>query len=407
MSAVAGGRAPRPAPGLPLGTVDVLVGHATRAAASLRRLGGAAVDLDEDALYTHLYLPLALAARCATAPAVGVSAPEPVGAGYVCADVVEDDRALLDALRRAHPDADPSGFAAIAQEFRLPVTPYETRPAPPRSPPADAASGAGSPTGPPRHDFAAVGAATGRRAPLDGVVVVDHCTMWAGPLCSRLLAFAGAEVVTVEPAARRDGLRDAPDGGAMFRVLAGGKQRVELDLRAPDDRGTYDDLVRRADVRLAAFSPRVAPNLGIDAGALADLNPAIVCVDIPAFGPRWGARANWLAYGGGVHAALGLGRPSGGPARTPAVSYPDPLAGFAAFAAVLAALERRGTGRGPSTVTASLADATAPLLDWPPADWSPDDDEVRALAARLAPASDPPANPFLVGSPTIASNGRA
>ncbi len=52
--------------------------------------------------------------------------------------------------------------------------------------------------------------------------------MWAGPLCTRLLAEWGAEVTTIEPAVRPDGFRGSP---AQFAVLDVGKRRVDLDLR--------------------------------------------------------------------------------------------------------------------------------------------------------------------------------
>ena len=64
--------------------------------------------------------------------------------------------------------------------------------------------------------------------------MLDLTAMWAGPLCTLLLAEWGASVTTVEPAVRPDGLRGSP---AQFAVLDRGKRRVDLDLRTPDGPG--------------------------------------------------------------------------------------------------------------------------------------------------------------------------
>ena len=102
------------------------------------------------------------------------------------------------------------------------------------------------------------------------MAVLDLTTMWAGPLCTHLLAEWGAQVTTVEPAIRPDGLRGSP---GQFAAFAQGKRRVPWDLREREDRLAFEEAVRQADVLVESFSDRVLPNLGYPTDELWRLNP--------------------------------------------------------------------------------------------------------------------------------------
>lgn len=271
--------------------------------------------------------------------------PLAVPGGFVSADLTDDDRESFERLRALHPDADARALAVLAQEWRLPVVDY--RPRAPSSSRVAIADGCGwseepSPGGAVRRDPLA----------LDGVVVCDMTSMWAGPLCTFLLAQAGAEVWKVEPSCRPD--------SPLFAGLNVDKHRVDLDAREPRQRRELLDLIARADLLVDSFSPRVMPNLGLTRAEVG--RPALLTMSIPAFPRGWPER-EWVAYGTGVHAMLGLGEAAPGVYRQPCVSYPDPLAGLAAFAVVCAMLAGRAGGwRQTSHVEVSLASATAPLL---------------------------------------------
>ncbi len=179
--------------------------------------------------------------------------------------------------------------------------------------------------------------------PLAGVRVLDCTAMWAGPLCTWLLGALGAEVVTVEHQVRPDGLRAQP---ALFASLDRHKSRLPLDLRDRGDLAHLEALLGRADVLVDSFSARVLPNLGLGPEILATRHPHLVHVAVPAFSGT-GARRGWVAYGTGVHAHCGLGDLGSLGMHAPEVTYPDPLAGLAAAAAVVEGLvERERTGRG-------------------------------------------------------------
>lgn len=269
--------------------------------------------------------------------------PIPVTGGWVNAEVIDADRPILDSLLPAWVDLGPDRVAAAAQELRLPVCPYrplDDRPAAPApAPPTSAPAGH-----PP---------ATGRPAPLEGRLVVDLTTHWAGPLATRLLADAGARVVKVDPSCRPDGFRDRP---ALYRHLNGGKDVVDLDLRAPEDRAQFESLLADADALVESFSRRVLGNLGYGPDRLATIAPDLRVLSIKAF-PDDHPWRDWLAYGPGVHAASGLGLVDGEPTPAP-LAYPDVVTGFAAAGRLLSLLAGPG-GRA----EVSLAGSIEPLVD--------------------------------------------
>jgi CoA-transferase family III len=317
-------------PGLPRGTAALALALAERAAAAASALTGVNHRVDHDAVLAQLLLPLVVGDD--PNPVAPRAAP---AGGHVHADVLPDDEPLLELLHAEPPAPDSERLASRAQECRLPVTPYR----------AAVASWPAAPDPPPPSP--------GRRVEPGAVRVVDLSAMWAGPLCTRLLADWGADVLTVEPDVRRDGLRLSP---AQFAVLDQGKRRVPWDLRVAADRAAFEAAVAAADVLVESYSRRVLPNLGYPPERLHALNPRLVVVQLRAF-PADTPESHWVAYGRGVHAASGLGVVDGVPAPA-LLAYPDPLAGLEAFGTILGAL---GANRG-TVVEVSLASALASLL---------------------------------------------
>lgn len=75
------------------------------------------------------------------------------------------------------------------------------------------------------------------------LLVVELASMWAGPLCGRLLARAGATVVKVESPVRPDGTRAGST--EFFDWMNSGKRCVTADFDAPAD---LSALLAAADV---------------------------------------------------------------------------------------------------------------------------------------------------------------
>jgi crotonobetainyl-CoA:carnitine CoA-transferase CaiB-like acyl-CoA transferase len=71
-------------------------------------------------------------------------------------------------------------------------------------------------------------------AALEGALVVDLSSLWAGPLCGQILRRAGAHVVKVESFARPDGARGGDP--RFYDWLHSGQESVAVDFRLAEDR---------------------------------------------------------------------------------------------------------------------------------------------------------------------------
>jgi hypothetical protein len=175
---------------------------------------------------------------------------------------------------------------------------------------------------------------------IDGAVVVDLSSLWAGPLCGQLLAAAGARVVKVESAARPDGARRGPQ--AFFDLLNGTKRSVALDLGSSAGRRSLGRLIAAADVVLESARPRALEQMGIGAAdVLRQATGPRVWASITSHG-RAGAPAGRVAFGDVAAVAGGLVARNGRGPCFLADAVADPLTGLVAAAGVVEALSRGG-----------------------------------------------------------------
>lgn len=199
---------------------------------------------------------------------------------------------------------------------------------------------------------------------VDGALVVDLGSLWAGPLCGQLLALAGADVVKVESTDRPDGARRGP--APFFDLLNAGKRSVALDLRSPTGRDALAALVARADVVVEASRPRALAQMGIDAEAVIGGGGPRVWVSITGYGRR-GATADRVAFGDDAAVAGGLvSRDAEGPCFT-ADAVADPATGLVAAAAVLDAWAAGGRWLLDVPMAAVAAHLAGPTLPADPA----------------------------------------
>ncbi len=195
-----------------------------------------------------------------------------------------------------------------------------------------------------------------RHGDIDGALVADFSTFWAGPSATRTLADLGARVVRVE----RPGSRTDVDGldAEPIRLVQDvffnwkmnrGKQSLIVDLKQPDGRDVVRRLVQQADVIVENFRPGVMAALGLGVEEVAAINAGIVYVSLSGMGAT-GPRAWWGSYGPTIEAASSIEHrtryPEGPPLRL-GHTLPDAVGGLAGALAALAGLRRRAeTGRG-------------------------------------------------------------
>lgn len=188
----------------------------------------------------------------------------------------------------------------------------------------------------------------------------------AGPLCSRLLADLGADVVKIE----------RPDGGDVTRAwdtvanglssgfvwMNRGKRSVALDIKDPSARPALERLIAASDVFLQNFTPGWADRVGLDEPSVRALRPDIVYTEISGYGPD-GPYADRNAYDLVMQGETGLISLTGTP-EEPArlgISVCDVGAGSYAAVATLAALVQRARMGEGAHVSVSLFDT---MVDW-------------------------------------------
>ena len=215
-------------------------------------------------------------------------------------------------------------------------------------------------------------AVTQRRAseplrPLEGIRVVDFSWVLTGPICTRILAALGAEVIKVESAARPDlSFRDL-----AWEELNLSKRSITLNLKESRARDLARALIARSDVVVENFSTGVMERLGLDYPSLVKANPRIIMASSSALG-RTGPERERVAYGTLIQCFTGWATLSAHPGRPPRSSagiWTDPLTAVFETVLVLAAIWRqRATGVG-GFYDVSMAETTIcslpePILAW-------------------------------------------
>lgn len=206
-----------------------------------------------------------------------------------------------------------------------------------------------------------------RERPLEGLRVLDLTTAWAGPMAGRVLAFLGADVIHLEHATRvdlwrhhrqlfRPGLYAGGTGGerpynrnVLFNSQNINKRSLCLDVKAPRGLDLVRRLASRSDVVLSNFGPGALDRMGIGYAALSALAPAIVVVEMPAYGAS-GPTHRATAVGITMELASGMASLIGYRGDVPRGTGPnflDPVGALNAAAATLIALRHRdATGQG-------------------------------------------------------------
>lgn len=237
--------------------------------------------------------------------------------------------------------------------------------------------------------------------PLAGFRVLSAEQYGAGPYGTMLLAQLGAEVIKIEPpqagdTARAVGPHFLREGESVFfQTFNLNKRSLTLDLRTPQGQEIFRKLA--ADSHVVANNMRgdLPVKLGLTYAALNDINPAIVCVHLSAYG-RDNERAGWPGYDYLMQAEAGFmsltGEPDAPPTRF-GLSMVDFITGAMMSIGLLAALldaQRSGRGRDIDVdlLSAALHQTSYPAL------WYLNEGDVTGRMSRSAHPSVSPSQMF-------------
>jgi crotonobetainyl-CoA:carnitine CoA-transferase CaiB-like acyl-CoA transferase len=151
---------------------------------------------------------------------------------------------------------------------------------------------------------------------LEGVRAIECAVLFNGDQTGRLLADMGADVIKVEAPGSGDYLRDflgqiTPHHSPAHLYVNRNKRSVTLDLRSPEGRDVFYQLLRTADIFVDGFAGDACERMGIGYEAQRAVKPDIIYVQCSGYGAT-GAYANvpthgqmMGALGGGVELRMG------------------------------------------------------------------------------------------------------
>jgi itaconate CoA-transferase len=202
--------------------------------------------------------------------------------------------------------------------------------------------------------------------PLHGLLVVAVEQAVAAPLATRQLADLGARVVKVERPGVGDFARNYDSAvlgqSSYFVWLNRGKQSLELDIKALEDRAVLESLLGRADVLVQNLAPGALDRLGFGSSVLRARYPRLITCSISGYGTS-GPYGGKKAYDLLIQCEAGLLDVTGTDSEPAKAGIPaaDIAAGMFAFSGVMTALyQRERTGLG-TDVDVSMLDA---LSEW-------------------------------------------
>jgi formyl-CoA transferase len=190
---------------------------------------------------------------------------------------------------------------------------------------------------------------------LEGIRIIDFTHDQAGPSCTQMLAWLGADVIKIERPPHGDRARtlwnaDNPDIDSFFFLLLNSNKRsTVIDLKTAEGKEIARRLIKDADVVAENLGPGVMQRLGLGYEAVKALNPRAVYASVKGFG-SYGPYSGFKCFEPVAQATSGAMSVTGvadGPPMLNGANIGDSGTGMHLAMAILAALVQRGrTGRG-------------------------------------------------------------
>jgi formyl-CoA transferase len=189
---------------------------------------------------------------------------------------------------------------------------------------------------------------------LAGIRIIDMTHDQAGPSCTQMLAWLGAEVIKIEQPGRGDRARymqtDRPDRDSYFFLLLNtNKKSLTLNLKHAEAKERFFTLIDQADVLVENYGPGVMERLGLGYDVLSHRQPRLIYASVKGFG-SFGPYSDYKCFEPVAQATSGAMSVTGwpdGPPTANGVNVGDSGTGMHTVIGILAAIvQRQQTGRG-------------------------------------------------------------
>src|SRR5438034_5510789 len=194
---------------------------------------------------------------------------------------------------------------------------------------------------------------------LEGVRILDFSHVQAGPTCTQLLAYMGADVIKVERPGvgdiTRGQLRDVKGADSLyFTMLNGNKRSITIDSKHPKGKEILQRLIKHCDVLVENFAPGALDRMGLTWEHIHKVNPRMIVASVKGFGP--GPYEDCKVYENVAQCAGGAASTTGfrdGPPLVTGAQIGDTGTGLHLALGIVAALyQRHSTGRGQKVLCA-------------------------------------------------------
>jgi len=203
---------------------------------------------------------------------------------------------------------------------------------------------------------------------LDDIKIIDFTHVQAGPACTQMLAWFGADVIKVERPGSgdvtRSQLRDIPNVDALyFTQLNSNKRSLTLDTKTKEGKEILEKLIKVSDVMVENFGPGALDRMGFTWEHILKLNPKMILASVKGFSDGHHYE-DLKVYENVAQCAGGAASTTGfwdGPPTVSAAALGDSNTGMHLAIGILTALRQRDkTGRG-QKVAASMQDCVLNL----------------------------------------------
>ena len=203
---------------------------------------------------------------------------------------------------------------------------------------------------------------------LEGIRIIDMTHNQAGPACTQILAWLGADVIKLEEPGTGDvartNMRDQDSDSLFFLILNANKQSLTLNLKTEEGKELFKKVIEKADVLVENFSPGALDRLGLGYKVLSKINKKLIYATIKGFG-TYGPYSEFKSFEPIAQAMGGAMCATGFPENPPTYVWPaigDSGTGMHMAIGILAALQQRNSSGKGQEVEVSMQDSVANIM---------------------------------------------